>query len=142
MTPRPVPDRIAYLSRRLYMRMLDEVYAALPGAGYPDIRPAHSAVLRNLPDEGARPTLLAEWAAMTKQSMGALIEDLSRLGYVTVGPDPEDGRARLVSLTPSGRRAQATLTRLSREAEARLAERMGGEALEALRAHLLAATAD
>ena len=142
MSARPTPDRIAYLSRRLYRQMLDEVYAGLPEAGFPDIRPAHSAVLRNLPDEGARPSVLADWAVVTKQSMASLIEDLSRLGYVAVGPDPDDGRARRVTLTPEGRRAQATLTRLSREAEGRLAGRIGEEALETLRAHLLAATAD
>ena len=74
--------------------------------------------------------------------MASLVEELGRLGYVAVGPDPTDGRARLVTLTGDGRRAQATLTRLSREAERRLAHRIGEEALETLRAHLLAATAD
>ena len=142
MTARPAPDRIAYLCRRLYERMLAEVYAALPDEGFGDIRPAHSAVLRNLPDEGARPSVLAEWAAMTKQSMGALVEDLAALGYVEVGADAADRRARLVKPTARGRQAQAVLTRLSREAEARLGDRIGAAPVEALRAHLLAATAD
>ena len=130
----PIPsDRIAFLSGRLYAALQAEVYDGLPARGFGDIRPAHSAVLRNLPEEGARPGVLAERALMTKQSMAALIEDLARLGYVSVRPHPADGRARLVVPTPAGLDAQGALAALSRRAEARLEDRLGAAGLESLR---------
>ena len=36
---------------------------------------------------------LAERAHLTKQSMAYLVEALAQSGYVTIAPDPEDGRA-------------------------------------------------
>ena len=40
---------------------------------------------------------------MTHQSMGELVAGLERGGWVERRPDPTDGRARLVYLTPAGR---------------------------------------
>jgi hypothetical protein len=41
-------------------------------AGFPDIRPAHSNLFRNMTEGGSRVSELAERAQMTKQSMGYL----------------------------------------------------------------------
>jgi DNA-binding MarR family transcriptional regulator len=50
---------------------------------------------------------------MTKQSMGALVDDLARWGYVERHPDPRDARALLVRRTDRGwaveRTARATV---------------------------------
>jgi DNA-binding MarR family transcriptional regulator len=40
---------------------------------------------------------------MTHQSMGELVASLEWGGWVERRPDPTDGRARLVCLTPAGR---------------------------------------
>jgi len=42
---------------------------------------------------------------MTKQAMGELIAYLVDRGFFETLPDPSDGRARLVRLTPKGWRA-------------------------------------
>jgi DNA-binding MarR family transcriptional regulator len=42
---------------------------------------------------------------MTHQSMGELVHTLEQRGYLERGTDPSDGRAKLVRLTPKGRRA-------------------------------------
>ena len=113
------------LARRIYGRMAEE--------GFPEIRPAHSGLLRNIGDGGARVADLAALAGITKQSMAYLSESLQGAGYVTVTPDPGDRRAKLVVLTERGRAAVATLTRLSLEAEAELAGHMGAEKVARLR---------
>jgi DNA-binding MarR family transcriptional regulator len=41
---------------------------------------------------------------ITKQALGEFVTDLQTAGLVDVKPDPSDGRARLVTPTPSGRR--------------------------------------
>lgn len=105
------------------------IAADLAAAGYGDLRPAHLAVFQHLPAAGARATVLAERAQMTKQSMGALIDYLAERGYVERVPDPVDQRARVVRRTARGwtveRAARASLQRLEGEWSAHLgADRM------------------
>ncbi|MEW6766389.1 MAG: MarR family winged helix-turn-helix transcriptional regulator [Pseudomonadota bacterium] len=123
--------------RRMYRALSENVYGRLADTGFPDIRPMHSSVLRHLTADGARVTTLAAQAEITKQSMSAIVEDLIQHGYLESRPDPSDGRARLVTLTPHGQALQATLTRLSSEAEKVLAENIGEQKYAQLRALLM-----
>ncbi len=47
---------------------------------------------------------------MTKQTAGALIDQLEAAGYVQRRPDPTDARARLVCMSPLGLKATAVAT--------------------------------
>lgn len=111
--------------RKMYSTLSEQVYGRLEDAGYADIRPMHSNVLRHLTSRGARVTTLAEQAQITKQSMSAIVEELITLGYLEKRPDPSDGRAWLVTFTPRGEALQKTLIRLSTEAERVLAQNIG-----------------
>ncbi len=147
MTDRNITEArrsLGWLLRLPYEHLLDEVYGGLAAHGFPDIRPAHSAVFRHIRPSGSRVTELAEQARMTKQSMAYLVESLTEGGYVTSESDPADGRARLVRLTAKGRRVWDRLIALSAAGEARLAERIGPQRMAELRARLedLAAVLD
>jgi DNA-binding MarR family transcriptional regulator len=63
---------------------------------------AHIHITRHLPLAGARLTVLAESAGMTKQAMGDLVLQCEAWGLVTREPDPLDARARIVRFTPTG----------------------------------------
>jgi DNA-binding MarR family transcriptional regulator len=63
---------------------------------------AHIHITRHLAREGSRLTELAERAGMTKQAMGALVNQCEAWGLVTRGPDPLDARARRVLFTADG----------------------------------------
>jgi DNA-binding MarR family transcriptional regulator len=63
---------------------------------------AHIHITRHLSREGSRLTDLAERADMTKQAMGALVDQCEAWGLVTRGPDPLDARARRVMFTTDG----------------------------------------
>lgn len=63
---------------------------------------AHIHITRHLSREGSRLTELAERAGMTKQAMGALVDQCEAWGLVTRGPDPLDARARRVLFTADG----------------------------------------
>ncbi|MDQ0210775.1 MarR family transcriptional regulator [Arthrobacter sp. SRS-W-1-2016] len=65
---------------------------------------AQKAVLIHLERDG-RATLsaLARAEGMRPQSMGAIISALSSAGLVESGPDPADGRQRILSLTAEAR---------------------------------------
>ena len=79
-----------------------------------------------VPADGSRRlTDLATIAAMTKQAMGEFVADLAALGLVTVDPDPGDRRAKLVSLTPSGREAAELARAMIDRVELMWSERLG-----------------
>ena len=79
------------------------IFPLLAERGHPELRPAHSKVFTVIKGSGSRVTEMAAEAAMTKQSMQYLIDDLERLGYTERIPDLQDRRAKLVRLTPRGR---------------------------------------
>ncbi len=124
------------LLRAPFAALQEFVYRDLGQAGHRDVRPAHSAVLRNISRAGSRVTEMAERAGMTKQSMAELIEYLRARGYVELAPDPSDGRAKLVRLTAQGWKLHGVLVRRSREFENECARGIGDQQWRQFRALL------
>jgi DNA-binding MarR family transcriptional regulator len=91
------------LFRQTSKLMVDELTRRLRAAGDVHCTPAHHPVFENIDPEGTRLTVLAERAAMTHQSMSELVSTMAAIGYLERVPDPADGRAKLVRLTPHGR---------------------------------------
>lgn len=58
---------------------------------------------------------LGEALSIDKSNVARLCEKMQRLGHVTQGPSPTDGRARLLALTARGRRAAQEVDRASRQ---------------------------
>jgi len=92
------------LVRRTERMMVSELIGRLQAAGYREISGAHHPLFENIDPGGTRLTVLAERAGTTHQSMGELVQSLERRGYVERRRDPTDARARLVCLTPAGRK--------------------------------------
>lgn len=137
----PSSPSLGTLLRGAYAALAAQVYGRLAGHGFPDIRRAHSSLLRHIAPQGSRLTDLAAAAGMAKQSMAYLAEDLTRLGMLESVPDPRDGRARLLRLTPRGQALYETLLLLSAEAEQALAQALGAAGLRSLRDSLQATIA-
>ena len=117
--PFPVdPDawRQTHLGRLLghAMRRFDERVLALMAhdadvplalsnlAARAQVSAAHIHITRHLARGGSRLTDLAERAGMTKQAMGALVDQCEAWGLVTREPDALDARARRVRFTADG----------------------------------------
>jgi len=81
---------------------IDELHRRLAQRGHPDVRPAHGYAFQAIGAEGTTAGELGQRLGVTKQAAGQMVDDLIRLGYVERGPDPSDGRRRLVTLTPRG----------------------------------------
>jgi DNA-binding MarR family transcriptional regulator len=144
-----MPDRtiseakgtLGSLLRRPYEALQHRIYGRLAERGFADVRPAHSSVFRYILPKGSRVSDLAERAGMTKQSMAYLAQSLTELGYTAISPDPDDGRAKLVTLTERGEAVWRALVDLSAEAETEAADLLGPDRLTALRADLAALAA-
>lgn len=121
------------LLRAPWQVLAERVYGALAAGGYPDIRPAHGAVFRYIGADGSRIVELAARAGMTKQSMAVLVDYLAERRYLTVTPDPRDGRAKRVRLTPRGREVQRAAQKLSQQVEAEWAALIGEREMATLR---------
>src|SRR5919112_2208243 len=111
----------------------DRIFRAVQDAGFDDVTIAQSRLMMGIDAEGTRLTVLAERAQIAKQTATALVDKLERAGYVERVPDPSDGRARLVRMTP---RAEAALPIARAEEdriEAEWQDHLGAERMEGLR---------
>lgn len=115
------------LLRGVYNLLASRIFARIAAhPAYGDIRPVHGNVLEQLEvEDGLRLTDLAGRAGMTPQSMGQLVDDLERLGYLERRPDPEDRRAKRIDLTRRGQENVRTAKRVAEEMERDLIELLG-----------------
>ncbi|KWX57068.1 MarR family winged helix-turn-helix transcriptional regulator [Mycobacterium sp. NAZ190054] len=134
MDSQPGTAVLMYIAHREVERRVME---ALARSGADDVTIAQSRLMQRLDPAGMRLTDLAEQARVTKQTAGALVDQLERAGYVTRRPDAADARARLVTLTDKGaemcRRAGAEVDRVEREWR----KHLGDAAFDGMRAALL-----
>src|SRR5436853_7506492 len=127
MAPMPAETDLGRLLLQAHRALATELREGMTERGYPDIRPGHAAVFMNIDRRsGTRLTDLAHRARMTKQGMMLVVDDLEGRGYVRRVPDVEDGRAKVVRLTASGRRYVAEARRRVAAAEGRAGRRRGG----------------
>jgi DNA-binding MarR family transcriptional regulator len=119
-----------------YRALEQRVFRALAEAGFDDFTPAQARVLQRIGPDGTRLTELAEAAQVTKQTAGALVDQLERARYVRRTPDPTDARARLVRITERGAAAKPVADAVVAEVEAEwrvhLGERRWRQLREAL----------
>lgn len=115
-------------SRALEQRAFDAVVAA----GTTDITPAQARIAARIAPHGSRVSDLAEQARVTKQSAASLVVQLEEAGYVERVPDPTDGRARLVRLTPRLRQVAEVADAEVERVLAEWADRVGEERLQQL----------
>ena len=84
-----------------YRAMETAVLGELRDHGH-DLTIAQARVFQRIGPHGSRPGELAEAAQLSKQTLGSILDQLERTGYVVRVADPSDGRARLVTITAKG----------------------------------------
>jgi DNA-binding MarR family transcriptional regulator len=89
---------IAQLNNTALSRVLED---GLSLAGFSLL---HHFMVRNV--DGQSPLSLANAFQVTKGAMTNTLQRLEAKGYVTVQPDPADGRAKVVRITRAGRAAR------------------------------------
>jgi DNA-binding MarR family transcriptional regulator len=112
------------------------VFEAVRAAGFDDLTLAQSRICQRLNREGMRVTEIAEQAGVTKQTAGALVDELAAGGYVTRRPDPADARARLVVLTNRGNQLCETAATEIGKVETEWRNHLGAKAYGELRSAL------
>jgi len=86
--------------------IISQLSTAMLAKSLPDgVHPSHFSILNHLVrvGDGKAPMRIASAMQVTKNTMTHSLKVLQDRGYITVKPDPEDGRAKLVFLTDDGR---------------------------------------
>jgi DNA-binding MarR family transcriptional regulator len=124
---------VGLLLRLLHQHWSQAVDTALDDAGFGDIRPPHANVFTFVPPDGIQVSELTKLARVRKQTMAQAVEELEQLGYVERRPDPSDGRARLVFLTPRGQAVRPVAITAGRRVEEDWTELTSSQEIETLR---------
>jgi DNA-binding MarR family transcriptional regulator len=99
-----MPDELPNLGLLLfipYRAMEAAVLDELRRHGH-DLTLGQARVFQRIGPDGSRPGELAEATQLSKQTLGSILDQLERAGYVVRVADPSDGRARLVTITAKG----------------------------------------
>ena len=112
-----------------YQAFVVELRADQERAGVGGLGRADGYVFRALDQQPLTVSDLATRLGVTKQAAGQIVTDMEERGLVSRRPDPDDGRARLLDLTPEGRRALRRARSFHRRFEARLAKELGADAV-------------
>ncbi|QNE77812.1 MarR family transcriptional regulator [Streptomyces finlayi] len=121
-----------------FRSIIDELHGELAAHGHPDVRPAYGFALQAVGRDGASAGGIGRRLGVSKQAAGKTVEKLEALGYVERVDDPQDGRRKVVRLTPRG---TDVLVRSAREFDRIRAEwvaSLGAERMAAMEAGLRA----
>jgi DNA-binding MarR family transcriptional regulator len=119
-----------------HLMLSRQVSEGVARTGHP-VKASHSAVFGQMTGDGSRLSDLARGANMTPQAMGELVDELEGLGYVQRRRDPTDRRAKLITLTESGRQCVAAGTDTIGDIERRITDALGVRGHRQLRTMLL-----
>ena len=115
-----------------------QVMAALATGGADHMTLAQARLLARLEPRGMRLTKLAESAGVTKQTAGALVDQLERSGHILRTVDPTDGRARVISLSEKGLALSRAAAIAAAKVERKWRQHLGDTAFEQMRDALVA----
>ena len=119
---------LGMLATRLLFGLQSELFRRSAQEGFGDLRPRHGAVTAYLDENGLRQNDLVRLSGRNKQTIGAIIDELEDMGYVTRVTDPADRRAKLIMPTERGLRLMRVSDGIVADIERKYAAVVGREA--------------
>jgi DNA-binding MarR family transcriptional regulator len=121
--------RIGALVRISHQESNKVIKQRLVESGYDDVRTSFTAVIQPLGfnPTGLSITELAQLSGMTTQSMGELVQQLIKGGYVELEQSQQDRRTKMVKLSPKGKELSSFMYTISGDIEREWAFILGHE---------------
>jgi DNA-binding MarR family transcriptional regulator len=116
------PDHLAFLLSRVNRRLRAD---APPPPSLAALTVAQARILDVIPATGCRIVDLSGELRVSKQGLGQLVAQLTASGYVELGADPADRRAKVVRRTPRGDGVVQAIRDLLADVEARWSREVG-----------------
>jgi DNA-binding MarR family transcriptional regulator len=129
---------LARLLAIAYRQLVDDLHVRLRERGRHNVRPAYGFVLLAARDAPVTVSGLADGLGVTKQAASKLAESMVTDGYLQRGEEAADARRRPLILSQDGHRLLSEVEEIYSELESGWAERIGADAVERLRADLIA----
>lgn len=135
----PEPEPLARLLWRAHNWFRTAIVAAMAAEGEPAaISPAQATLLSQLPPEGASIAELARRLGVSAPTAHQWVHQLAAKDILAVEASSGSGRDKLVRLTATGRQRRTETLHMLAELEIALGERIGTDAVTALRTALQA----
>jgi DNA-binding MarR family transcriptional regulator len=129
-------DHVGWRLWRLARRWKEEFDSDMLARGYPWVTEARGAIIGHLRAGGLPQSELSGALAVSKQAVQQFVDDLVEEGAVERVDNPEDGRGKLVRLTPRGLAFIVDGNAVKREIERRYRSRIGRQRFDVLNAAL------
>ena len=111
------------------LHMLEQLHER----GFRDFDAAYLNVFQYPGPQGERPSDLAARLRISKQALNYLLRELERLDYLERRPDPDDLRAKRITLTSRGKAAVKVIRDAVAETENEWAQQLGPQRFTQLR---------
>jgi DNA-binding MarR family transcriptional regulator len=133
VTDVPTRENLGFLLAKASQRWNGLLHERFVVAGYPEVRPSYGSILLPLYEEdGLRQGELGRRARLSKQTMTTMVRLLERDGLVERRPDPDDGRASRIYLTPRSRRFATVAASVLENLESQVGNQIGARRLAEL----------
>ncbi|MBL8555971.1 MAG: MarR family transcriptional regulator, partial [Phenylobacterium sp.] len=114
----------------------EALQAALKAAGWSPVSRAQSLLFANVSAGVHRPSRLAENLGVSRQYISQMVAELAAKGLLEVGPDPQDGRAQIVTFGTSAIPLRDAAFQVLQHLESELRSRIGEVDFQGLTAAL------
>lgn len=113
----------------------DALQAHLEAAGLPAVSRTKSLILTNVANGVTRPIAIAKNLGLTRQAVHVALNELEAEKIIAVVPDPQDRRAKVVTIHPDERGVEIRNVALAslRKIEAELRQRIGKSLFDQMR---------
>jgi len=101
--------------------------------GLKEISHSQSMVMAHLTDAGIRISELAKCLRISRQAAQKRVSELERLGFVSTDTDPTNLSAKIVTLTPKGKKYVNVALNIFAELEMELSKRIGIDNFECMK---------
>lgn len=120
------------LLRALYW--VDEaLQAGLRSRGWENVSRSQSLILINVTLGVQRASALASNLGVTRQAISQMLAEMQKIGLIEMRPDPNDGRAQLVTFSRRSSKLRDDAMRILQNIEKELTSRLGRRRMAGLR---------
>ncbi len=126
-------NNLDHLIVRAFYWIDKSLHLTMRERGGPTISHSQSMIIMAIGDGITRPSAIADRLGVSRQAIHQSIRELVGLGLVQLMPDPDDGRAKLAKLSPTGAPTHQLAYDILTELEKELGKRIGTDQVKALR---------
>lgn len=129
----PLPEPLTVLLESASQSVLRDLVERLRARGHASVSAPHLVLFGNLDCGATHAARIAQRMGVSRQAISKTLRELQDLGFVSLEDDPKRRNQKLVVMTDRGMRLATDAREELAAIEGALAERIGADAMQALR---------